>query len=554
MKSSQSRCPRGRRFANLASLLLSTLVATIVLNAATPARAITLYANPGDDLRSKINGMNAGDTLILNPGTYTYANATMMLMTNKVGTPSAWFTIKALQPNTVVIKGNSGRNICEMRNSAYWKFQNLELDGQNVASDGIKCTVNTGVPNTDWNHDILFDNLNIHNVTNACINTQVTVWNLTVQYCWLHDAGTLGDSDYPGLGAYLGSPDHVQQIINLTFRNNLIERTTGYGIQIKAQNVRSGLTLGTTAGLTFTSWGWLIKDNVWMRTNPPAAAGRPNMLVDAGPASGVGSTDLATIEGNVVLAQTADATSDNAFQLSGNLRIVNNILMNTKGSPAIRIGFHDISYPRNVEIINNTVFIDGSAGGPCLSIWNLQTGYTQVVANNAFIRGDTSAAAVTMAAIPAVVTNNIVRGTGAIAGMTTITTPISQIFLSTTDVPGTANLYPITGSPLIDAGSNTYATTYDFNRFSRPYPSIADVGAYEVHRATNPGWQLAIALKKIAGDANRDGAVDMTDLLLLANSWGLSTGAAGFNAACDFNNDGFVDVVDLLMLADTFGT
>ncbi len=292
-------------------VVLGVAVMAVVL-AAMPAAATTIYANPGDDLRSKISGMYAGDTLILNPGTYTYAGATMMLMTNKVGDASHWFTIKALQPNTVVIKGNSGRNVCEMRNSAYWVFQNLELDGQGLAGDGIKATINTGNPNTDWNHDILIDNLNIHDVGNACINVQVTVWNLTVQNCWLHDA--VGSPDSPGLGAYLGNPDHVQQIINLTFQHNVIERTGGYGIQVKAQNTRSGLTLGTTAGLTFTSWGWLIKDNVWMRTNPPAQTGRPNLLVDAGPASGSGSTDLATIDGNVVLAQTADATSDNAFQ------------------------------------------------------------------------------------------------------------------------------------------------------------------------------------------------------------------------------------------------
>ena len=154
------------------------------------------------------------------------------------------------------------------------------------------------------------------------MNTQITVWNLTVQNCWLHDIGLAG---------YLGSPGHVQQIINLVWQHNLIEKTYGYGVQVKAQNVRSGLTLGTTPGLEFTSWGWLIKDNVWMRTSPPAQTGRPNLLVDAGPASGVGSTDLATIEGNVVLAQTADATADNAFQLSGNLRVVNNILMNYQG-------------------------------------------------------------------------------------------------------------------------------------------------------------------------------------------------------------------------------
>jgi hypothetical protein len=536
---------------------LAAVAVLMVLAVGAQAIAATTYANPGDDIRAKISPMNPGDTLILNPGTYTYAGATMMLMTNKVGDASHWFTIKALQPNTVVIKGNSGRNVCEMRNSAYWVFQNLELDGQGVASDGIKCTANTGNVDTDWSHDILIDNLNIHNLTNACVNTQVTVWNLTVQNCWLHDA--IGTPDAPGLGAYLGTPGHVQQIINLTFQHNLIERTGGYGIQIKAQNVRTGLTLGTTAGLTFTSWGWLIKDNVWMRTNPPAQAGRPNLLVDAGPASGSGSTDLATIEGNVVLAQTADATSDNAFQLSGNLRVVNNILMNTKGAPAIRIGSHDSSNPRNLALLNNTVFIDGSAGGPCLSLYNLQTGYTQVIANNAFIRGDTSATAVSTdgsyVASGAILTNNIARGTGYLPGMTTITTPISQIFTGTTDVPGTANFYPIAGSPLIDAGSNTYAAALDFNGATRPQGAGADVVAYEYYLHDNPGWQLADTFKRVglAGDTDGDGHVDVVDLLNLVASFGTVTGDAGYSAACDFNSDGSVDVVDLLMLVNSFG-
>ena len=275
--------------------------------------------------------------------------------------------------------------------------------------------------------------------------------------------------------------------------------------------------------------------------------------------SGVGSTDLATIEGNVVLAQSANPLADDsAFQLAGNLRIVNNVIMNAKGDgyAGIKVTQHQGIYPRQVEILNNTIFIDGSSNSPCLSVWNLQSGYTQVIANNALIRGDTSAVAYSYGSNSGtpIVTNNIVRGSGAVTGMTTITTPISQIFLSTSDLPGTANLYPCPGSPLIDAGSNTYATTYDFNRLSRPYPATADAGAYEVHGATNPGWQLAIALKKIIGDANSDGAVDVADLLLLASSWGLSTGATGFSAACDFNGDSIVDVIDLLLLADTFGT
>jgi hypothetical protein len=319
------------------------------------------------------------------------------------------------------------------------------------------------------------------------------------------------------------------------------------------------VALGTTQGLTFTTWGNLIKDNVFMRDPTTATAQRPNLLVDSAPMSGPSSNDMSTIDGNVVLANTSDATTgESGMQLAGNLTVTNNIVMNVKASgyAGIKITQHQTIYPRTVSILNNTVFIDGSSSTPCLSLWYLQSGYTQVVANNAFIRGDTGAIAYSYGSNSgtSIITNNIVRGTGAVSGMTTITNAIGQIFLGTTDVPGTANFYPIAGSPLIDAGSNTYATAYDFNRWSRPYGAAADVGAYEVHWASNPGWQPADAPKVIYGDVNKDGSVDINDLLLFAASWGLSTGNPGFNAACDFNGDGTVDISDLLIMAGTFGT
>jgi phosphodiesterase/alkaline phosphatase D-like protein len=57
----------------------------------------------------------------------------------------------------------------------------------------------------------------------------------------------------------------------------------------------------------------------------------------------------------------------------------------------------------------------------------------------------------------------------------------------------------------------------------------------------------------LVGDSNIDGRVDVSDLLMLAGSWGKTLGEAGFNPACDFNGDNGVDVVDLLMLAENWG-
>ena len=69
---------------------------------------------------------------------------------------------------------------------------------------------------------------------------------------------------------------------------------------------------------------------------------------------------------------------------------------------------------------------------------------------------------------------------------------------------------------------------------------------------SDPTWALLPA-PTLIGDINNDGHVDTLDLLLLANSWGRSTGQPGFEANCDLNNSNTVDVVDLLILADNWG-
>ena len=88
---------------------------------------------------------------------------------------------------------------------------------------------------------------------------------------------------------------------------------------------------GTTPGLEFTTWGYLIKDNVWMRDDATVDANRPNFLIDAAPMSGPGIDDIATIEGNVVLGNATNAFVEAGFQLAGNLIVRNNIIMHIEG-------------------------------------------------------------------------------------------------------------------------------------------------------------------------------------------------------------------------------
>ncbi len=58
----------------------------------------------------------------------------------------------------------------------------------------------------------------------------------------------------------------------------------------------------------------------------------------------------------------------------------------------------------------------------------------------------------------------------------------------------------------------------------------------------------------IIGDVNGDGHVDVSDLLLLAGSFGLCAGQGGYDPRCDLDGDDCVDAADVLVLAGNWGT
>jgi hypothetical protein len=57
----------------------------------------------------------------------------------------------------------------------------------------------------------------------------------------------------------------------------------------------------------------------------------------------------------------------------------------------------------------------------------------------------------------------------------------------------------------------------------------------------------------LPGDIDGDNKVNITDLGLLADSFGRSQGQTGFNPNADLNDDNKVDITDLGLLADSFG-
>jgi hypothetical protein len=86
------------------------------------------------------------------------------------------------------------------------------------------------------------------------------------------------------------------------------------------------------------------------------------------------------------------------------------------------------------------------------------------------------------------------------------------------------------------------------------------VGIFNQENAATSGYQLWVMgyngsanllgiTPPVTGDVNGDGSVDASDLLLLADSFGLCLGDAGYDARADLKDDDCVDVSDLLVLA-----
>jgi len=508
------------------------MLALVSVYTVGPARAADLYANPGDDIRNIILNMDPGDTLHLAAGNYV----TNLRMTGQNGDPDNWHVVRGPDVGVARIVAVGYNNQIELTDSSYWRLENLELDGIDVSSEAFKAQ-------GSYAHHIVLDGLHVHDYLDVMLDTKAVTWDMTIKNCHVHDGGSVG--------LYLGNSDGNGQLINFTFDNNLVERTYSYNMQIKQQNTRTGIASGTQPGFEFDSWGWDIKNSVFMRTDDTAGSARPNFLIDAAPMAGPGNDDLATIHGNVVLGNVAGVAGDSGFQLSGNLRVYNNVILNVidDGISGIRIGAHAGINPRFMEVYSNTVFIlGGTAATRCLTITDVLSGagMSHLVANNALIRGSTGHTAFS-GTLPGdtIVANNIIRGTGVQAGFTQTFADLEDIFVNPVDTPGLVDLYPAPGSPLIDAGDNSYAPSVDFNGVPRPRNSVVEVGAYELLGPDNPGWQVDLDLKRLwtFGDLDHDGDVDLDDYELFADAIS-GPGVATTNVEADVEDDGDCDLAD----------
>lgn len=82
------------------------------------------------------------------------------------------------------------------------------------------------------------------------------------------------------------------------------------------------------------------------------------------------------------------------------------------------------------------------------------------------------------------------------------------------------------------------------------FTRLADTGPDTLRGAVS----ARLSFSAISGDCNADGVVDTDDFFILAGTFGMSQGDAGYNPACDLNRDGIVDLIDFFALTDRIGT
>ncbi len=58
----------------------------------------------------------------------------------------------------------------------------------------------------------------------------------------------------------------------------------------------------------------------------------------------------------------------------------------------------------------------------------------------------------------------------------------------------------------------------------------------------------------VQGDVNGNGIVDLTDLILVARSFGATIGTPQYNSSADLDHDGIIDLTDLILVASHFGS
>jgi hypothetical protein len=413
-----------------------------------------------DEIRSKTSTLTAGDTMIVEAGTYDMSTWSIAGI---VGTPGKWIVIEA--EGDVAIRSNSGCcNLVQMENVHYIRFAGFELTMAS-AHDGIDGINIRGV----YNSNLVFEDLHIHHMSNVGIG----MWPDSTAHVTLRNSEIAHNT---GSGIYWGYPDR-NIVHDVLIEKNYIHHCpsdpaheTHYGIQWKGGCYRA-----------------VIQDNV---LHDVGGASRCGIVVYYGKSVGRGDdpADINIIRRNVMWNCRNEGITAMADAL-----VENNIVFDARYG--IHLQTYSGSYTENLTIRNNTVFRCASS---CISIsgWSGAGSDVSLVGNVAYQDNAAAGAISGSSTGSAVIAGNYYYGTSSLSGEGKAVrgTGLGDfVGVAANGFVPDLNFYPSSDAPFVDAVDEYPAE--DFDGTPRPSGSTGDAGAYERTVDGYPGWYIAEEFK-----------------------------------------------------------
>jgi hypothetical protein len=421
-------------------------LAAAVLAAVGAAHATSIEVGPGDDFRTAMQTLSAGDTLTLRGGTYALSSYFELQLT---GTAQQPITIRAKtgeQPLLHFVDGS--QNIVNVTNSAFVVFNGIEFSG---GSRGIRINASS---------DITIRNCHVHDTAANAISANDAGSDYARLVFVHNEIDHTGDT---AEGFYLGCNADACRMHDSLVANNYIHDLTG-----------ATVTQGDGIEIKFGSYANVVRDNVIHDTAYPA--------ITLYGVNGHGARNL--IERNLVWN-----SGDNGIQADSDAIIRNNIVLGAAAAGIAANAPPGIT-PGNLDIVNNTV-INAQYDAIHLS----GVGAAILIANNALYASDHNAVFASGTSNLVTLSHNV--GSGALAG-------VSGGFDATGDIATDFVAGSYAGAPpqnlipmmrLSGSADATQLATDDFDGVVRG--TSLDVGAYRARANDLPDWTLQAGFKQL---------------------------------------------------------
>ncbi len=481
-------------------VLIVGLVAAAGLSSmmAKPVRAADYYvATTGNDgsngsiqspwktISYGINHLHTGDTLWIRGG--TYKNKSISLDASKSGTSSSPIRVKGYPNETAVL---SNGEVIYLNGVSWWRFENLVFDNQVDQTFKLGLDQGLGDSATVTAANIVFDNCEFRNNQ---MGSPIFIKNanqILIQNSYFHDNRT--GVPFSQTGREFNAIDIMYKGDNIQILNSQFENNGSDGVQVGAWSYKAGAAIGKV----------VIQNNrFWVERPYHGVLG--NVGENGVDVKGFGNLSGPVLIKNNYIAGFRPTTSDqDASGSCGEGILVHNSARNViidgnifdDNTKHLVVFKHNGTAAVNDVTIQNNVFKrgkifyqsgcgNGGIGLETSDVENLQVFHNTFYDNDRYLSSGT--------VVNAKWINNLISGgTGTTSSAWTASynfwSQSQSSVLSTLQGTGSryavadfqldADLHPLLGSPVIDAGTPLGVTT---DLVGEPRDSHPDIGAYE---------------------------------------------------------------------------